>query len=277
MVAGFFYLVLWGCLMDVLWNVGLSLAVIIGFRYLEHVLGFRWGPDTSREGQLREEVEGLRVRVADLQTQLDEALRRENIAHRQLQDVRVKLGAVEQELGELRANGHGAAKVVKERLLVAIGDDRQFAMDLAALRAVGRRTGLQYTRVRGVTRDLFAGHLDRARASGRPFRLVHLGVHGAEEGLVFGDGLVSWDWLSGVLNSVDVLVIASCNSSNVGDWLGVVPHVITMSEQLSMEDGARFGQLFWTEIGLGAPAQEALHSALERSPGHLIEHVVSHW
>src|SRR4029450_8503799 len=95
-------------------------------------------------------------------------------------------------------------------------------------------------------------HLARACSHGKPVEFVHLGVHGSEQGLAFKDGVMSWDWLSVALDGVEVLLLAACLSSKVGDWLGVVPHVVSMSEGVENEDAARFAQLFWMEMGRGA-------------------------
>ena len=42
---------------------------------------------------------------------------------------------------------------------------------------------------------------------------------------------------------VIIMLLASCRGDGVGDWLGVVPHVITLSEEISHEDAAVLTQL----------------------------------
>lgn len=120
-------------------------------------------------------------------------------------------------------------------------------------------------------------HLDRARALGDVFAYVHIATHGNEKGIELGGQLLTWDWLSGVLDGVLVLVIASCESSLVGDWLGVVPYVVTVGETVSNEDAGRFTQAFWMEIGRGAAPSDAYENALSRGAAQMREFVIAHW
>lgn len=53
-------------------------------------------------------------------------------------------------------------------------------------------------------------HLDRARALGDVFAYVHIATHGNEKGIELGGQLLTWDWLSGVLDGVLVGVVVMC-------------------------------------------------------------------
>ena len=72
---------------------------------------------------------------------------------------------------------------------------------------------------------------------------------------------------------------ASCSSppaegDSIGDWLGVVPHVITLSEDITHEDAAVLTQHFWHNIGLSMEPGAALDEALTHCPPAVSEYVV---
>lgn len=158
-------------------------------------------------------------------------------------------------------------------LLAVIGDDPNLKIDLAALREVERESELRVSRVYPVTKAKLKSMLDRHRVSGRPVEYVHMSVHASPEGLVFQGELVDAQWLSDNLKSVKVLLINGCESDQVGDWIGVVPTVVTMREAISHEDAAQFAKLFWLNIASGMLAEDAYYAARERSPQPVAEFV----
>src|SRR5262245_19467187 len=263
-------------------DILLSIMAVTTLRTLEALFHWRIGPHlvTNRELQLERHVAALQQEVGQLKEQNFEAIRRESVGLRQIAELQETIRHLSLELDNLRTGHERLRQTVAgptRRLLVALGPDPRFQIDLAALRAVRSRTGMEFLRLTGVTRELLSSHLDRSRLNGRPFAHVHLGVHGTDEGLAFRDGLVSWNWLSGTLDGIQVLLLASCSSTKVGDWLGVVPWVVSLSEGITLEDGARFTQAFWSEIGNGVEPPLALAAALERSPAQMQEFVIAHW
>jgi hypothetical protein len=162
-------------------------------------------------------------------------------------------------------------------LLVCVGADAALKVDLAALRAVRAATGLHFRRIVAATRDDFEAHLRRERAKGRPVELLHLALHAGHDGVAFADGLADGDWLSERLCGVRVLLLAGCQGDAVGDWLGVVPHVITLSEDISHADAALLTEHFWKGIGRGLDPDRALDGALAACPPVVGEYVVRHW
>jgi hypothetical protein len=162
-------------------------------------------------------------------------------------------------------------------LLVCIGPDSALMLDLAALRAVRSATGLTFMRVLNATRPKFATTLRRERDLGRPVELLHLALHASPEGVEFADGVADGNWLSERLFGVRIMLLASCQGDGVGDWLGVVPHVITLSEEISHEDAAVLTQHFWHNVGLGKEPGVALDDALTHCPPSVSEYVVRHW
>jgi hypothetical protein len=162
-------------------------------------------------------------------------------------------------------------------LLVCIGPDPALALDLAVLRKVRAATGLQFKRLVDLTRQKFARTLRRERNLGRPVKLVHMAVHASAAGVQFADGIVDGGWLSKRLDGVQVLLLAACDSDSIGDWLGVVPYVVTFGEALGSEDAAVLAQHFWHNIALDKDPGEALDEALTYCPPVVSEYVVRHW
>jgi hypothetical protein len=162
-------------------------------------------------------------------------------------------------------------------LFVCIGPDSALMLDLAALRAVRSATGLKFTRILDATRSKFATALRRERGFGRPIELLHLALHASPDGVEFADGVADGSWLSERLFGVRIMLLASCRGDSIGDWLGVVPHVITLSEDITHEDAAVLTQHFWHNIGLGKEPEEALDEALTHCPPAVSEYVVRHW
>ena len=200
-------------------------------------------------------------------------------------DLRAAQRALEARAGEGQAADmtQPAAIVYPERfaagrtLYVCGGQDSALMLDLAALRAVRAATGLQFMRLLDVTWQKFATALRRERSFGRPVELLHVALHASHDGVQFADGVADGNWLSERLLGVRIMLLASCEGDSVGDWLGVVPHVITLSEKIGYEDAAVLTQHFWHNIGLNMEPGEALDEALTHCPPAVSEYVVRHW
>lgn len=162
-------------------------------------------------------------------------------------------------------------------LMVCVGDDPALTVDLAALRKVAVVTGMMYHRITGVTRDLFDAYMRRERSHDRQVKYLHLSVHADADGLKFGDGIVDGNWLSERLAGVVVLLLAGCEGDAVGDWLGVVPYVVSLAEAITHEDAAMLTLHFWMAIGNGLRPDNALDMALKRCPPVVSEYVTKHW
>ena len=98
-----------------------------------------------------------------------------------------------------------------------------------------------------------------------------------ENGVQFADGLVDGNWLSERLAGVEILLLAACEADTIGDWLGVVPYVITFAEELGINDSAIITRHFWTAIARGKNPDDALDDALDHAAPTISEYVVRHW
>lgn len=57
-------------------------------------------------------------------------------------------------------------------------------------------------------------------------------MHANHAAIALADGAVDGDWLSERLLGVQVLLLAGCHGDRLGDWLGVMPHVVTLDEAM---------------------------------------------
>lgn len=162
-------------------------------------------------------------------------------------------------------------------LLVVIGPDAALRLDLAALRKVKRLTGLAFHRLTDASADDLDAYLRRERSKGRPVSYLHLAVHANQGGVALAGGAVDGDWLSERLLGVQVLLLAGCHGDRIGDWLGVVPHVVTLDAAIGHDDAAVLCEHFWTGIGRGETPAAALQAALAACAPVVGEYVVRHW
>lgn len=155
------------------------------------------------------------------------------------------------------------------QMLVAVGDEPGLQIDLA----IFRRNRILFERLNPVTLTGFEAIINRARRAGRPLLYIHLAVHTSAAGCQFADGLATPEWLSERLRGTKVLLIAGCESTEIGDWLGgIAEYVITMAEPVSLStspalsDIGLFAEALWAAIYDGKDPQTAFYAALEVSP-----------
>lgn len=194
----------------------------------------------------------------------------------ELQKAGAKIITLEQRLTQLsRKTGISTTQVTP--VLVVIGADAPLLLDLASMRAVKTETGMDFRRVvNGTLKDL-TQNLNRARINGHPYDKLHLAVHANSGGILLGGELITGVAFSEIVQGVKILLIAGCESSYVGDFLGVVPHVVTMTEKVSNVDAALFCRAFWTQIGHQVHPTAALQLALQAAPPGMEEYVEAHW
>lgn len=196
-------------------------------------------------------------------------------------DLRAAQQALEQE--QAKKGAETASRIAVEggrarrTLLVCAGPASAFMIDLAALRGVRAATGLEFRRLLDVTRPKLEKHLRREQGLGRPVELLHLALHASAAGVQFSDGVADGAWLSERLGGVRIMLLAGCEGEEVGDWLNVIPHVITLSEGITDADAAALTRHFWHNIGLGQEPGAALEAALAHCPPAVAEYVVRHW
>ena len=224
----------------------------------------------TREAQLSEQVRKLR---ATLDVVMEDRVRdqqRITKLETQLAEARRRITELEYTLSTLCSNNQ-LTTASKRRLLVGIGPDARLEVDLTMLRKVKTQTGLEFERLLPVTKKNFKDKLSRARIAGEPFVYAHLATHMGPDGAVFADErggqeIVTALELSEILQDVEVLFLAGCESTTLGNYLGVVPAVVAMQEEIEHNDAADFTLVFWREIGLGAKPEDAFNTACDRVP-----------
>lgn len=153
-----------------------------------------------------------------------------------------------------------------DHITVIVGDDSGLKLDLTAFRAVKAQTGVPFTRLLNPTFADFNAHLTRMRIQQGSPGDVHLALHMAPYGAKFADQLVTPEALSQVLSGVNILFLGGCESTAIGDLLGLVPTVVTVLEKVEHTSARNFVELFWIAVCKGYEPQEAFDAALERLP-----------
>lgn len=229
-------------------------------------------PET-REAQLQRQVEELNATVRTLLMTDRERQKRIEILETDLAVTRLDLAKAQGEIVRLQErlaiyeSGAGAKKATPRALLVALGNDPELQVDLAALRGAG----LRITRLQPVTYDSLKSTLERARRQGKPIELVHMAVHAGPSGVQL-DRIVSRLELSELLRNVTVLVVMGCFSSDLADFLPVVPTVVAFREAVPHSEAWQFALLFWSAIADGLTPEAAFDLAVERGPSAIGEY-----
>jgi hypothetical protein len=256
------------------------------------VLPFFHIADTGMEARnldLQKQLASLQAQLAECARRLAES-ERKNLELEQRQDFLLgelekanqKSGRQQQQIAELERQvdalkrGEVPAPEKTPALIVAIGDDAALQLDLASLRAVRTATGMEFQRIESATLDKLKQFINRERMASRKFN-VHLAVHAGPQGIRLGGQIIDSIALSEIFDGCGVLLIAGCESDTVGDFLGVIPYVVTMSETVGHDDAALFCRAFWTAIGKHIAPGPALREALNRAPSGMREYVVAHW
>lgn len=236
-------------------------AMFLAFRRARHAPGLL----INREQALERRVAELENTVATLQALLYEKTQQNGSLLAQVSTLNDRVRELERSSPPPPPVARPPA-VHPQTLLALIGADPALKLDLAALREVERESDLRVSRVYPVTKSKLKRTLDRYRVNGRPVAYVHISVHAGPHGLAFDGETVDAQWLSENLKNVKVLLINGCQSDAIGDWIGVVPTVVTMREAITHEDAAQFAKSFWAAVAGGALPEDAYYQARDRAP-----------
>lgn len=251
---------------SLLYTVGIVLIVIFAVRQVEQRISGHYSVNVK---SCEEQIAAMRV---EYEAEIATLRERVDFLVAELQRSGIRIAELEKKINEKTSS---VFSIERKTLLVVTASDVAGWMDLAAARA--HPVGLTVSRVNGVTREKLKRYIDRGRMYNRPIELLHIGAHAGESGIKFDDGVADADWLSEHLSGVRVLLIAGCSADALGDWLGVVPYVVTMAEDVADDDAAKFARAFWAEIGAGNDPDTALNAAFVRAPSGIEEYVERHW
>ena len=148
-------------------------------------------------------------------------------------------------------------------LLIGGTDPKILENDRNAL----QRAGADFVTVRDATKEEIKRRMQRAREDHKPFRHVHVSAHGTDEAVQLVDGPADGKWWNDVLVGVEVVFLAACHSSGVGDWLaGKNRVVVEMDSNVQDELAYQFTYLFWRSVLAGRGADEAFAMARTELP-----------
>lgn len=228
----------------------------------------------------QETVKGAEVSVDDVigaARELEQFARGEAGLGADLEAGRVEVtpaGVVRGRTGGVR-EGAGARPA---RLLVLTGATPEMQWELSALREVRRVTGLEFTRLTGVTKESFEREILRARRrKGGGYAWLHMASHGWPEGAQFRGEFAEGNWLSERLEGFEVALLVGCETEAVGDWLSVVPYVVSFGAAVSPRDAAAFTTGFWGCLAQEGTPDEAVAAGLKAALPYVAEYVVKHW
>lgn len=224
------------------------------------------------------EIVDLRKQIKILISQYEDAVGKYAVLKKEHDQAKRELEVMREELDQLQRETLAKSAAFHNRLLIAAVGSKEasLALDLASLRAVRADTGLQFLRIPEATPEKLKDALDQSRMM-QSTTYLHLSIKSDEEGYQLTNQIVDANWLSENLEGVIILVVNGSNSTRIGHSLGVVPYVITMSDEVPHRDASQFARAFWTEIGKGIGPTLALKRALDRSPANMQEYVVRHW
>lgn len=235
------------------------------------------GKFESREKKMEREISLLRNTI-DLinEDRIRDRMKIESL-EKQLAEANAKITELERVVNGYKTTYSSGNERTKysESLLVVIGSDPALKIDLATLRAVKRISGMNFTRILNAKFEDFHRVMSENRLAGKPIRRVLFSVHSDERGILLGGRIVGAEELSAELQDVEVLMIAGCESSEMGQWLGVAKYVVTLREKVPMDDASRFVEAFWTAIGKRVDPEDSFYDAIEKVPA-VSEHAELH-
>lgn len=253
-----------GELLEALITVAILATLLFFGYYISRAIGWQWAKVLNRE--MTDRIGHLESQVASLQHEIAEYQRQISIMQDRIDFLVTELMRRSTPGAEVAAPAPSRLHL-KDEILVVVGQDLpELRIDLASFRKIEAQTGLRFKRLMAPTPLKVERMLERGRASSNPVRYMHISAHAGPAGIALVDSVVDGEWLSQHLRDVEVLVIAGCESEQIGDLLGVVPFVVTMLEAVDSEDARLFGEAFWTEIGRGKQPLDAYYAALQRCP-----------
>lgn len=266
--------------------------IVIGFAILQ---GLTWIArryfkldGNERELILQAKVGSLEKQVADQIVEIENLRNQVKIIVQQYQETLTKYARLSETCEALTVENEKLSREVANLadskiipsdkiLFVVIGsEDSSLTLDLASIRAVKMETGFEVKEMVAPTPGVLKRELERAR--GRKVKIyMHMAVFSDKQGYQLGTQVVDVNWLSSILQDVIVLVVAGADSSYVGEFLGVVPYVVTVDGGVPSRELSTFVRLFWSEIGNGIGPGRALKRAVDKAAPEIKEKIVKHW
>lgn len=243
----------------------------------ERVLQQRLVELTAECEKYKVEVSSLRTQIQIMVSQYDDAVVKFNALKQQYDTVREEANKLRDQIDRWKMDMKENDARFTRILIAAVGMlESSGNLDLSSLRAVKMETGMAFEVIAQCTPEKLQASLDSARGM-QAVTYLHMSIKSDNQGYQLMDQIVDANWLSANLQGVIICLIAGSDSTEVGEFIGVVPYLITMSDKIPNKDAARFTRYFWTEVGKGIGPTLAFQRALDKSPGRMSEYVKRHW
>lgn len=151
-------------------------------------------------------------------------------------------------------------------IVIVIGPEPAFEIDLNIFDAVKEITGTPYTRLMQPTLQDFIEQMRLIRTQTDRRIDCHIAAHMNPDAITFAGASVNAETLSVHLTGVDHLMLAGCKSTRIGAALPVVPYVVTLLEEVENAAANSFSQVFWIALNAGYTAEDAFDRACYRLP-----------
>ena len=93
-----------------------------------------------------------------------------------------------------------------------------------------------------------------------------MATHASPSGISFGNEIITGQWLSENMGGVQILFINGCQGDLAADWAGLVPFVISLTENIENTDASLFCEAFWQAISEDLRPDDAFYRAIKRVP-----------
>lgn len=129
------------------------------------------------------------------------------------------------------------------------------------------RANVDYKRIIPTSIEELEEEFRRARIAEHPYQFIHISSHASPVGMLINGINVNPFRLAKMIDKTKVLVLAGCKDIRIADRLvGVADYIISLREDTATELLEEFTYLFWRNINLGIPVNQAYDQAIRLLP-----------
>ena len=259
-------------MIELIQDWGPVFAVILGIAAHLWRMNHCWG-----------EVKGLRRRLSDMERSLADKISPAKLVEI-VSDFTAQLGEQRTEIARLSAKNYrlevresvvnnGSRRDITRQVqkmrarlwavVPAMGESEGPSVGIAAagLQAL-RRANADAERIAGTTLQGLAEEIRNARVRENLPPYICFFLHGVDKGVILEDAIATPPWLAEHLDGFVVAVFASCRSHKIGyELAGIVPNVITMREDVKVEDAQGFVEALFRRLISGDDVHTAYTAA----------------
>lgn len=221
-----------------------------------------------RERELERQIESLREKNRELETNQDLLLKELGKANAKIQIQENRIRELESEIVALKKSAPITpveTKPLQGRVLGVWPEAPE--LDLAKERKAVSNSGLEYEALEGksATRMGIIEQLGQ-----RDYKIMEIGARGGERGIKLADGIASPEWWTRLAkqHNIDIFVVLANESSkpgvvNVADALysAGAKAVVSVDSKISDTDAVHFATMLYRRLGRGVPLAKAVEYA----------------